>query len=317
MTHQEGRKKMEGGNRPAARRPARTGAAVALLLGAASLFAAQATDRDSLRDYPVRKTEDIRKTLKFADASRPGEVIVDNVFGPIKVEGYSGADVLLVAHRTTYAKTEDKAGRAAEEVTLDIQEKGRTVDIYVDGPFRDHDRDRGRRGFHSWRNPGYEVHYAFEVKVPFRTDVAVSTVTDGDVEVRGVEGEFDVHNVNGKLRMSDVAGSGEAETVNGELIVGFRSAPSGACALKTTNGDVILTLPGGAAADFRLKTWNGQVYSDFDVTPLPGRPPVREKGPGKFVYKSDRSFGVRAGRGGPEISLDTMNGDILIKKKTA
>jgi hypothetical protein len=278
-------------------------------------FAAPAAERDRLREYPVQKKEDIQKTLKFADTSEPGEVIVDNVFGPIKVEGYAGAEVLLVAHKTIYAKTEDKAARAEEEVKLDIQEKGRTVDIYVDGPFRD--RDHGRRGYHSWRNPGYEVHYAFELKVPFKTDVAVSTVTDGDVEVSGVEGEFDVHNVNGKLRLSEVAGSGTAETVNGVLTAGFKKAPSGPCSFKTINGDLVITLPGSVSADFRLKTFNGQVYSDFAVTSLPSRPPVREEAKGKFVYKSDRSFGVRAGQGGPEISLDTMNGDILIKKRTA
>jgi hypothetical protein len=303
----------ERGHRPSLKRAVWLCLALVAVLAATPSFAARGADRDRLREYPVQKREDIQKTLKFADASRPGEVIVDNVFGPIKVEGYSGADVLLVAHKTIFAKTEDKAARAQEEVKLDIQEKGRTVDIYVDGPFRDRDRDR--RGFHSWHNPGYEVHYAFELKVPFKTDVAVSTVTDGDVEVTGVEGEFDVHNVNGKLRLSDIAGSGEAETVNGVLTAGFRNAPSGPCAFRTINGDLVVTLPESVSADFRLKTFNGQVYSDFAVTSLPARPPIREENKGKFVYKSDRSFGVRAGRGGPEISLDTMNGDILIKKK--
>lgn len=284
-----------------------------LAMGLAPSSAAPLADRDLCRDYPVQRKEEIQKTFKLADVTGPGEVVVDNVFGPIKVIGYGGKDVLLVAHKTVYAKSEDKAARAQEEVKLDIQEKGRTVDIYVDGPFR----ERGRRGFHSWRDPGYEVHYAFELKVPFKTDVAVSTVTDGDVEVGGVEGEFDVHNVNGKVRLTDVAGSGGAETVNGELRVGFRSVPSGRCTFKTLNGDLVLTLPEGTSADFRLKTFNGDAYSDFPVTSLPARPPVRNESKGKFVYKSDRSFGVRTGKGGPEIALDTMNGDILIKKRTA
>jgi len=313
MMRHECQKKSTPGGRPTARRAAGASAALALFLSFTGLSAPQVRDRG--RDYPVQKKEDIRKTLRFADASKPGEVIVDNVFGPVKVEGYAGPDVLLIVHKTIYAKTEDKAAMAAEEVKLDIKEKGRSVDIYVDGPFRDRDRDR--RGFHFWHNPGYEVHYGFEIKVPLRTDVAVSTVTDGDVEVRTVEGEFDVHNVNGKVRMSDIGGSGEAETVNGGLNVGFRSVPSGKCAFKTTNGDLVIILPGNISADFRLKTWNGQVYSDFAVTSLPARPPVREQNQGKFIYRSDRSFGVRAGQGGPEISLDTMNGDILIKKRTA
>jgi hypothetical protein len=32
------------------------------------------------------------------------------------------------------------------------------------------------------------------------------------------------------------------------------------------------------------------------------------------VFRTDRFFGVRTGRGGPEIKLETLNGDILIKK---
>jgi len=289
------------------------GLAVLLLALLAAAFALSGVDRD--RDYPVQKKEEIQKTLKFADTSKPGEVVLDNVFGSIKVEGYSGQDVLLVAHKTIYAKSEDKATRAQEEVKLDIKEKGGTIDIYVDGPFRDN--DRRRHGFQSWHDPGYEVYYAFELKVPARTNLAVSTVTGGDVEVSGVEGEFDVHNVNGKVRMSDIAGSGEAATVNGELSVGFRSVPAGRSSFKTINGNVVVILPAETSADFRLKTFNGEAWSDFPVTSLPLKPAVREESKGKFIYKSDRMIGVRTGRGGPEILMDTMNGDILIKKRTA
>ncbi len=286
-----------------------------VLMSAALTLSAAAAGTDFGRDYPVQKKEEIQKTLKFADASKPAEVVVDNVFGPVRVEGYGGPDVLLVAHKTIYAKTEDKATLAAQEVKLDITEKGGAIDIYVDGPFRDNDRNWRRN--HSWRDPGYEVHYAFELKVPFKTNLAVSTVNGGDVEITGVEGEFDVHNVNGKVRMSGIAGSGEADTVNGELRVGFKAVPSGRCAFKTINGDLVLTLPADASADFRLKTFNGDAYSDFPVTALPAKAPARDETKGKFIYKSDRSFGVRAGKGGPEIALDTMNGDILIKKRTA
>jgi Toastrack DUF4097 len=291
-----------------------TVAALGAIVLASSLAVAQ--DHRDRKDYPVVKSEEIRKTLKFTDQAKPRELVVDNVFGPVTVEGYAGSEVLLTATRTVYAKSEDKAALAAEEVKLDIQEKGGTVDIYVDGPFRENEKTH-RRARASWRDPGYEVHYAFTLKVPVRTNVAVSTVTEGDVEVRGVEGEFDVHNVNGKVRLTDVAGRGTAETVNGGLTVGFRSAPGGGCSFKTVNGDLVLTLPANPSADFKLKTFNGQVWSDFDMTRLPIAAPARKSEDGKFVYRSDRSFGVRAGKGGPEIALDTMNGDILIKKRTA
>lgn len=38
----------------------------------------------------------------------------------------------------------------------------------------------------------------------------------------------------------------------------------------------------------------------------------REKG--KFVYKSSNTTGLRIGKGGPEIKMDTMTGDLLIEK---
>jgi hypothetical protein len=263
-----------------------------------------------VRRYPIRKTEDIKKTLPFPGGAAARKVVLDSVWGSISVEGADVEAVELSAVRTVYAKTDEAYRKAQAEVTLDISEKDGAVDIYVNGPFRCEDRHHVRER----RDPGYEVHYDFTLRVPRRVDLAVSTVTSGDVEVRSVEGTFDVDNVNGRVRLADVAGQGGARTVNGRLDVGFRRPPAGACEFKTVNGEVRLELPGEPAADFRLKTFNGDIYSDFPVTYLPARAAAAARRDGKYVFKSDRSFGVRAGRGGPEILLDTLNGDILIKK---
>jgi hypothetical protein len=273
---------------------------------------------DSDRDMKSFTKEDIIKTLKFADPAKPGELAVDNVFGPISVEGYAGKDVILEARKIVYARDENRAKRAEEEVRLDISENANTVEIYVDGPFRD-DEERRSGNIRIRQDPGYKVYYGFTVKVPFKTDLVLSTVLDGDIEVRDVEGRFDVRNVNGKVRLSDVSGSGDARTVNGGVTVVFKRHPDGACLFKTVNGDVEVDFPGEPSADFRVKTMHGEVYSDFDVTYLPKAPPVREERPekgGKYVYRSEGYFGVRAGKGGPEIKLDTLTGDILIAKRS-
>ena len=300
----------------------KTAKTLAVLAGSVILTAAAVTAQRTWnddRDWKSFKTEDIRKTLRFADPAKPGEVVVDNIFGPITVEGYSGKDILLEAKKTVYARDEARAAKAEEEVRLDIAEKGATVEIYVDGPFRETDEEKRERGARIRRDPGYKVHYGFTLKVPVRTDLVLSTVTDGFVEVRGVEGTFDVRNVNGRVRLVDVAGSGDARTVNGGVTVVFKRQPSGACAFKTINGDVEVDFPGEPSADFRIKTMHGEVYSDFDVTYLPKAPPVREDrgGPeGKYIYRSEGFFGVRAGKGGPEIKLDTLSGDILIARRS-
>jgi hypothetical protein len=275
--------------------------------------------REGDRDWKSYKTEDIRQTLKFDDPSKPGEVALDNVFGPVTVEGYAGAVVVLEARRIVYARDEARARKAEEEVKLDIGGKGNTIEIYVDGPFREDEGERRERGVRIRRDPGYKVYYGFTLKVPTKTSLVVSTVTDGDVEVRGVEGAFDVRNVNGKVRIEDAAAAGDARTVNGGVTVVFRREPGGACRFETVNGDVEVGFPGTPSADFRIKTMHGRAYSDFAVPALPNAPPVREerreKG-GKYVYRSDGAFGVRAGKGGPEIRLETLTGDILIAKRS-
>lgn len=295
---------------------------LAAVSGLAVLAAAAAPDQsgwDNERDWKSFKTEDVRKTLKFADPSKPGEVAVDNVFGPVTIEGYAGAEVVLEARRIVYARDEARARKAEEEVTLDIGGQGNAIEIYVDGPFREDEGEKQERGVRIRRDPGYRVYYGFALKVPAKSSLVVSTVTDGDVEIRGVEGAFDVRNVNGRVRILDAAAAGDARTVNGGVTVVFRREPGGACHFKTVNGDVEVGFPVAPSADFRIKTVHGEAYSDFDVTALPKAPPVREerreKG-GKYVYRSDGAFGVRAGKGGPEIRLETMTGDILIAKRS-
>ena len=83
--------------------------------------------------------------------------------------------------------------------------------------------------------------------------------------------------------------------------------------LKTVNGDVTATFPPTLSADLRLKTFHGGLFTDFDVTPVAARPTAApERRDGRFVYRSGGFTLVRAGRGGPEITLETLNGDVRV-----
>jgi hypothetical protein len=280
---------------------------ICLLLLAGLVFLPAAAE-----EYKVQKTEVIQKTLAFAGPSGTGEILVDNIFGSITVEGYGGSDVKLTIRKTIKARSQEILERAQREVKLDIGTEGRTIDLYVDGPFRDRDED----GRHEWRNPGYQVLYDFDIKVPQRVDISLRTVTEGDILVNGVEGDFDVRNVNGKVTISEIAGSGRAHTVNGAVKVVFTRNPNKNCSFKTVNGDLDVYFTDNLSADFRLKTFHGDMLSDFPVKylPLKAAPKGERKG-GKYVYKSNRFVGVQTGNGGPEMTMDTLNGDILIHKR--
>jgi hypothetical protein len=273
------------------------------LTGIVALYA------ESLR---FEEKEEIRKTLKFQDPSQPKELMVDNIFGSIEVEGWSNQEVQLVARKTIKARSAEKIQKAKEEVRLDISEEKNTVDLYVDGPFRPND---SRRRWRSWRDPGYEVQFDFELKVPHKTNLYLRTVNNGNIRIKNVEGEFEVKNVNGRIEMTEIAGAGCAHAVNGEVKVLFSRNPESDCSFRTINGNLEIFFCPDLSANLRLKTFNGKAYTDFPVTFLRAEQPVGERHNGKYVYKSNRFFGVQAGKGGPEIEFDTLNGDILIGKR--
>jgi hypothetical protein len=264
------------------------------------------------KDYQIKKTEDIQKTLSFPESGLDQGIVVDNIFGSITVQGYQGTEVQLQIHKTIKARNQEALERALKEVELEITSEDNIIDLYVDGPFRDR-HERGERS--GRRNPGYEVHYDFDIKVPLRTAISLKTVTSGDISVRDVEGNFDIRNVNGRITVDEIAGSGDAHTVNGGIKVVFRRNPGEDCSFKTINGDLDIFFTDRLSADFRLKTFNGDILSDFPVTYLPLEAAKEERKGSKYVYKSDRFVGVRAGNGGPQMKMDTLNGDILIHKR--
>jgi hypothetical protein len=285
------------------------------LLAAAGLSALAATrpalDRDRDRDYKLTEKEDIRKTVPLADPGQPLVLTVDNVFGGIDVQAADVKAVELSARKTLKARTAEKMTRAKAEVELKITQTGNDVDIYVDGPFRCKVGDcEGLKD----RDSGYEVDYDFVLRVPRRTELTAKTVMGGDVLVRGLEGDFRVTNVDGKVTLDKMTGSGHAHTVNGPVQAAFSRCPSAACSFKTINGALNLSFPDGLTGDFSLKTMNGEAFSDFASTALPAEPAAKEKKDGRTLYRRGGFTRVRIGRGGPEFRCETLNGDIFISK---
>ncbi len=261
--------------------------------------------------YRVQKKGEVNRTLHFQDPSHPGDLQVDNIFGSIVVTGYDGKEVKFFAKKTIKARTEGKIQKAEEEVKLDITEERNVVDIYVNGPFRDQHDNRG-----NWSDPGYQVQYDFDIKVPRKTNIYLKTATDGDIRVTNIEGEFQIHHADGKIVMRDIVGAGTATTAAGDVEVHFAKNPDSDCSFKTVAGDIHVAFLENLSADFLLKTRYGEAYSDFPVSLLPVQSSAtEERKNGKYIYRSNASVGVRIGSGGPEIKMDTLTGDILINKK--
>ena len=112
-----------------------------------------------------------------------------------------------------------------------------------------------------------------------------------------------------------MAGSGLVSTLNGKVKVTFSKNPAKATQFKTLNGSVDVYFQNGLNADLKFKKLNGGIYSDFEVTALPQTVAGDSKN-GRFVYRSDRQTAGRVGKGGPELSFDTLNGSIRLHSRT-
>jgi hypothetical protein len=258
---------------------------------------------------PAVAQDTIRRTLRWSGGGEH-TLEVSNVNGSIDVAGDDRQDVEMIADRTIDTNGRDGLGATRRNITLDARESADTVRVCADAERCSCDlKDRWPR---EWWRDWDSVHVDFTVRVPKNTRLRLCTINHGAITVEGVEGDFDVSNVNGRIDMTGIRGSGRAETVNGRVNARFAANPKAPSSFRTVNGVIEVVFPRDLAADLRMKTLNGGLYTDFDVTVLPSAPAVAERRNGKFVYRNDRFAAVRVGRGGPQITFEGVNGDVHV-----
>jgi hypothetical protein len=282
--------------------------ATALLIAAAVL--ALSAGAMAAKTY---ETETIEKTFTLRRVGGERTLVVENVWGYVRLSGHRGDKVEVVAEKAIKAGSVREYERARDEVALDITEEDGYLELYVDGPFRGD--GHGKRGRDRWRDRDYRVYYDFEIKVPADTRIEIKCVNDGVIEIEGISGDYEIFHVNDDIEMKGISGSGEVYTVNGDVTLEFKDNPSGDCRFGSLNGDVHMYFESGLSADFYLKTFNGSFYTDFELDSVPSATFAEVETNGRTVYRAGKTTVVRAGRGGPEIELDGFNGDMFILEK--
>jgi hypothetical protein len=280
-------------------------------IGAALIGPAQA-QRSSR--YDVVDESAITRTLVFA-AGGGRTLDVRNMTGFIHVDATGDASVQLSIRKVIRAETQNDLADAQRDVRLEFAENAPRVGATVIDANRQVCGERWEDRDREWRRPHYEVRFDFTIRVPRDTALRLCTVNGGDVIVNGTRGDFDVDNVNGLIEMREVAGSGSAHTVNGPVTVTFTANPKQTSSFKTVNGNVDVTFPQGLAAEFAMKTMNGGLFTDFDAQPVAAKvSSAGERRAGRFVYRANQFTRVRVGDGGPEITFETLNGNVRARR---
>ena len=264
---------------------------VAALMIAPALPSA-ADDRDWNDKGSVHSNVDFRWHGRIA----AGKVIeVKGVNGGIHVEPTSGSEVEVQAKKTWRRSDPD-------EVKIEViqHEDGVTICAVYPTPSgeRPNDCTPGETSHSHTSNNDVQVDYTVRAPAGVRF---IGRTVNGGIDARGLTADAEAYTVNGSIDLA-TRGSAQASTVNGSIDVVMGRGLDESLEFATVNGGITVSMPANASADVKASTTNGSIDTDFPIT-------VR----GKF---SRRHLSGTIGRGGPGLSLTTINGDIRLRSSS-
>ena len=260
--------------------------------------------------FPIEHRETIRRSLP-TPAGADAVLEVSNISGGIDVTGGDEKTIELVAERTIRARTDRDRDEARREVRLDTRETSSGVLLCEDAGRRCGCDERPSSSWRDRDESRYRVDTHFTLRVPRNIAVRLCSINGGRITVMHTTGGVEVEHVNGGIDVDDIRGAAHLTTVNGAIHATYPGAPP-ASSFRTVNGSIVASFPKSLSADMRLRTMNGGLFTDFETTALPRTAATPERRGNRFVYRSNRTVSVRVGGGGPELSFETLNGDVRV-----
>ncbi len=268
--------------------------------------------------------ETISKTYTFDKKSSANAVMIFNINGDVEVEGTTGDQIIVEVQKTITAKTESRLAEGKEEIQLGSMDLADSLIFYVKGTGSEFGRNSNRWnknkewGYHSehhgrWEDKSYDYSMHFKVKIPMNAHIYASTINDGDVIISNTRGQVSAININGHIKLKQIAGKTNANTINGNVDIDYIKNPGDDSRYYTLNGDIHVNFPTTVSANMSFKSFNGSLYTNID--PLESLPAIvnkTETGKGiKFKVETER-YKIR--NGGPLLDVETFNGDAFIKE---
>lgn len=125
-------------------------------------------------------------------------------------------------------------------------------------------------------------------------------------------GEIEIMALNSQIKISNVPGPIVANATNGNVEVVFSTVtPDKPNSFLSVNGYVDITLPKNLGADLQLHTVNGEVYTDIEIKI------DNDASEAIPVIANMNMFNIEGtiNGGGVPISIQSVNGDIYLRKK--
>ena len=261
--------------------------------------------------------ESFNRTANFTGNSSNKTLIIDNINGNVTVEGYSGNQVQIEVTRVITGDSNDDIEEGKRDLKFVVDELEDTVFIYIDSPHIIR-KKHGNNIWWNWQHAesvDYDFRYDIRIKTPSNVNLHARTINRGAVKIKSIYAQnIRASNVNGDVTLQDVSGTTRATTVNGIVDVSFKENPTGNCKFSTVNGDITVHLKKNLSAQLQFKSMHGQFYSDFNVSGYLPTQVKKEKDGSSIRYSINKYTGVKVGQGDVDYKLETLNGDIYVKK---
>jgi hypothetical protein len=261
-------------------------AAVAMLVAAA---AAVAGSRDESGHRATRSADDFEWHGHIATGKA---IEIKGVNGGILAESGPGTEVEVHATRRAHRST-------PESVHIEVieHEDGVTICAVYPTPRGQSPNECKPGGGGRMNTRDNDVQVEYTVRVPAGVRFIGRTV-NGGIEARGLRADAEAYTVNGSIGISS-RGTVRATTVNGSIDAEMGAMLREPLEFETVNGGINLVVPAGSGAELKASTVNGDIQTDFPIT-VQGR-------------LSHRRLNGTIGRGGPRLTMSTVNGDIRLR----
>lgn len=214
---------------------------------------------------------------------RGGSFELQNVNGPVEVQGWDRDAVEVHAVKTAKAGSESDLAR----VTIEVDAKPTAISVQTHYP----------------QNEGVEVAVEYTIHVPHAAKVEHLGTVNGTLRVSGVDVVEDLRTVNGSIEVYEGGGPIHAHTTNGNVHLemahlGSAHGDAAEATAETTNGSLLLALPSDVQADVEAKCMNGNFSSELPIALESSLKP--------------REIHGKLGGGGTPLHLRTVNGAIRV-----
>ncbi|HYR87609.1 MAG TPA: DUF4097 family beta strand repeat-containing protein [Terriglobia bacterium] len=217
--------------------------------------------------------------------NRYGDIEVRSIMGGVEVENRNGS--VTVEDVSEAVKITDRYSEVnAKNIGGSLQIENRNGSVYVS-------EVRGSATISNAYGPITAENINGDLRINGRNN---------SIEIKHVAGSVTADASYQNVTIQDANGPITVRNRNGDIVLGFVKAPDKDISIVTQYSNVRLELPSTASFNIDARTQHGSVTSEFD---------------GTETRSSDRDRFLRGqvGRGGPNINIETRNGDIRLEKR--